>query len=207
MRKTGIFALCVILLLTIPQIQAASFMTGVRCGLNLATWRGNDVIYRYKTLLPGLVTGLELQTNATDFLAVVIDVFYSQKGIKWENLEAVSFIRQHFIELPMLVKFLVPNPSIVKPFLNTGPYFAFSFLSKDVYKIDGEVVDKETVSDYYSRIDFGMCFGSGMDVIFGKTAVSIGIRYDLGFISMDDDHIDKIKNSALTFICGFSWAY
>ncbi len=158
-------------------------------------------------MLPGLVSGFELQTNATDYLAVVMDVLYSQKGAKWAYSDYQSFVRRHFIEVPILIKFIIPNPSVVKPFVNTGHYVAFTFLSRDVYKVDNEDVHEETVSEYMSRVDFGLCFGGGIDILLDKIAFSVGMKYGPGFISVDDDHDDAIKNSVLSFIVGFSWAY
>ncbi len=209
-RKVVILLCFVAVCLRVPA-YSANFMAGVRGGLNLATWYGDDVDNRYKKLKPGLIAGISLQTKARDFIGFMMDIMYSQKGAKWENLGDMLYYRLHYIEVPVMCKLMLPNKTVVKPFTYTGTFIAVTFLSKEYEVEDGKVEDINTISELITRVDFGFTFGGGVDFDFDKIALTLDVRYSLGMITLDgeknfyDDKLAEIKNGVLSIIGGFSW--
>src|SRR5687768_9235211 len=115
--RFSVVAACV--LFTTP-LEAQSFITGVRAGVNYARQVG---IHGASSHLPGVTAGFTVATEITTWLGVQGEMLYSQKGWRagqiWESL--------HYVEFPVLARLAIPltdvdsNPDPgLQPFVLAG---------------------------------------------------------------------------------------
>jgi hypothetical protein len=206
----------VILLATAVSLTSAQKISGgLKAGINLASWHGDDVED---------MTGGDLKRKlgfcGGGFIAfrlgkVVIlqpEVLYSQKGARQreEFLDEVIKVwyKLNYLEIPICIKLMIPVQGKVKPNLFLGPYFGVMITDpRGKVEIDGLTMeeDLEGVKD----TDFGMVLGGGVDIGLGKGKMVFDVRYTLGLTTiieyeLFEENID-LKNNAFSFLLGYSF--
>lgn len=142
MRK---YLACVGVLLMILTISAATaagetkVAIGAKFGLNFPTMTGNLV----DTMVAGVeadagyvvrgIFGVFATIGLSDRWALQPEILYSQKAGDWEwNLKSgeytatiTNLIEVEYIEIPVLVRFTIPQTGDLQPFFYGGPALAF----------------------------------------------------------------------------------
>ena len=189
-----LLALIIIFIFTSMSLFGVDFSYGVKGGVNLAKFVGDDAeksgLYDCKSKI-GFSAGLFASISPIDMIAIQPAILFSLKGTKveLEGFEGYEYDNLYYIEIPLLLKFYPPIPlSIVRLNAFAGPYLGIDVLNryrttdevKDYYKVLG----LETKGEYgdVKTLDFGLVVGLGADI--GR--ILLEVSYSMGMISTDD---------------------
>jgi hypothetical protein len=180
--------------------QGGKMMLGFKAGLNLANVTGDDV--GDTSNKSGLAAGGFMSYSITEIFAIQPELLFTMKGTKASD-EDVSW-SINYLEIPVLLKVTLPTDGKIKPLLYAGPGFGFLLSSK---QSDGTEVD---VKDFTASTDIGIIAGAGIDYKMETSAITFEARYEVGMTSIgkeEDGETPDIKNSVLTFMLGYGFAF
>jgi Outer membrane protein beta-barrel domain len=193
---TLMFLVCIFSTLSFAQMQL-----GIKAGLNLANLSGDDISDTDSRT--GFAGGLFFMYQFSDMFAIQPEAYYTMKGATDKGtIEGFSYdaeIKLDYIEVPLLLKFLIPiKGSGIKPAIFAGPSVGFNLSAKSKIEAGGQTFE-EDMQDVAST-DFGLVFGGGIGFPVGNGELGLDIRYILG-LSTIDDSADKadVKNSVINF--------
>lgn len=186
---------------------AAEIRGGLKAGVNLATWRGADVSNAEFFLdtsaksKMGLVGGGFITFNLSPAFAIQAEALYSMKGAKGEvpgDFKISATIS--YLEIPILVKIMIPTQGSLKPSLFVGPALALKMSAK--YKYEEEGYSESGDIEEAKSSDLGLVFGAGLDI--GRN-IRTDIRYTLGFtkIAESEGVTYDVKNGAFSLMIGY----
>jgi hypothetical protein len=194
----------VLLVLTFSLVSAQKIGGGIKAGMNIANFHGDDVEDSQSKI--GFCGG-GFVSFSLGIVAIQPELLYSQKGAKWEEefLDETWRLTYKFnyLEIPVLVKMIIPVQGKVMPNLFLGPYFGFTITDpRGELEVDGTTMedDLEGVKD----TDVGVVFGGGLDFVLGQGKIVFDVRYDLGLTSLDEEGAD-VKNNVISFLLGYSF--
>ncbi|MGB2763813.1 MAG: porin family protein [Candidatus Aminicenantaceae bacterium] len=154
-----------------------------------------------KAMLLGAVIIMLLLPNLS--FAIQPEVLYTMKGAKIEatvlDITSMWEFNLSYLEVPVLVKFMIPTPGSVKPNLYAGPAVAIMLSGKVKHKIPGWPVEEEDLRNMQDS-DFGLIVGAGID--FGKLMVDV--RYVLGLLTASSTVNSDLKNGVISISVGYS---
>ncbi len=194
--KRFIGLVSVVLITCAANMFAAEVKGGFKVGLNLSniTVKDEDIDFSMST---GVVLGGFVDIGFTDVVSFQPELLYSMKGAEYDEMGEKLEIRIHYLEIPLLLKIGVPiENASVKPYFLVGPALAIK-VSESIK--EGGVEETE---DQAKGFDAGVVFGGGLE--FGR--VSVGARYNLGFMDIDKEEAgeegDEVKNRAISLLIG-----
>ena len=194
--KRFIGLVSVVLIACAANMFAAEVKGGFKVGLNLSniTMKDEDMDFSMST---GVVLGGFVDIGFHDVVSFQPEFLYSMKGAEYDEMGYKIEVRFHYLEIPLLLKIGVPiEDASVKPYFLVGPALAIK-VSESI-KEGGE----EETEDKAEGFDAGVVFGGGIE--FGR--VSVGVRYDLGFMNISkgegEDEGDEVKNRAISVLLG-----
>ena len=198
------------IMLLLPNLSLAKgIKVGFKIGVNNADWHGEDIKETKQRLGEdvkskwGLCAGGFVRFNISKTFAIQPEVLYTEKGAIFEQIFPVGTERWEFnlsyLEVPVLVKFMIPTPGGVKPNLYAGPALAIKLSYK--FKAEGGGVTVEDDIEGMKDTDFGIIVGAGVDI--GKLMVDV--RYVLGLTTTFDDVEDDVKNGVISLMIGYSF--
>ncbi len=202
----------VAIMLLLPSLSLAKGITaGFKIGFNSADVFGGNVAAMEAILGDnfkskwGLCTGGFIQFNISKMFAIQPEFLYTMKGTRFEQQilgETVKMaIKLSYLEVPVLVKFMIPTPGGVKPSLFVGPSIAIELGAKLKTEALGDTT-VEDISDNTQNTEFGLIIGGGLD--FGK--LSFDIRYNLGLTTISISGGEEIKNGVISLKVGYSFS-
>jgi hypothetical protein len=205
-----LIASVVLLLLFSSSSFAQGIKAGFKIGVNNANLFGEDVSTFEEDLGVdlkskwGLSAGGFVQFSIGKVIAIQPELLYTMKGasVKEEVLGEtlkVSF-NLTYLEVPVLVKFMIPTPGGVKPSLFVGPAVAIKLSANMKMEYAGDT-DEEDFSDEIEGTEFGLVIGGSLD--FGK--LSFDIRYNLGLATVSVYEGEEIKNGVISLKVGYSF--
>ena len=199
-------AIVVIFTLTASSGFAQRTTGGIKGGLNLARFSGDDAVDE-QDLLMGYCAGVFISFNLGDTLAIQPEILYTVKGMKLEtggiifNETAESTTEISYLEIPLLLKLSMSTEGSIIPRLFFGPAAAVKLDAKTKFEYAGisEEADVENIKD----VDFGLVAGAGFDV----GIITIEARYTLGLLSINDTELEEIdiRNAVFSVMAGFSF--
>jgi len=202
----------VAIMLLLPSLSLAKGITaGFKIGVNYADFFGEQV-GEIEELLGnefkskwGLCAGGFIQFNISKVFAVQPEFLYTMKGARMEDEIVGETLKVaynlSYLEVPVLVKFMIPTPGGVKPSLFVGPAIAFKLSAKMKIELARAEDLREDVSEDMEDTGFGLIIGGGLD--FGK--LRFDVRYSLGLTSISIDESEEIKNGVISLKVGFSF--
>ncbi len=141
-----------------------------------------------------------------DFFAIQPELIYARLGrnFEWEDLGIEQETYTDYIEVPVLVKLMIPM-DIIMPHAYLGPSFAFRVDGVSDLDVETAVqVSREFDEDDFHSFDFGLRAGLGADIFLGPGAIVIDARYGMGFIDVFDvDDADNIKTWFFSIMGGY----
>jgi outer membrane protein with beta-barrel domain len=190
--------LCFVLLLS-SLVHAQMFAkAGFKGGVNFSTFSGLDV-HEPKTKI-GFIGGGYVAIGLSEFFFFQPEILFSMKGAKFSYPGVDVTDHLNYIEVPVLIKFVLSNYGNTNPYALLGPSIGFNTSAK--YKVEEHGGDDfEEKLDHIASTDVGIVFGLGFDI----RIIVVEARYTLGVTSIDDsEHEYDIKNGVISLLVGFS---
>lgn len=208
MKKFLSMLVAVGLVAATSDVFAGDTSFGVRLGVSLANLTGSDIDLsddETKKMRAGIVSGAYVAIKAGDSIVIQPELLYIQKGTKI-TFDGGSFaINLDYVEIPILLKYIIGGSGSVTPSLFIGP--SIGFLMTATAK-EGES-DADDIKEFQSSSDFGLVFGGGLDFEAGSMDVGFDVRYGLGLTPIDKkfEGFDQsnIKNSAIVVSLGVTF--
>jgi opacity protein-like surface antigen len=176
---------------------------GVKGGLNFSSVDVDDLDASTRTgYAAGLFTNLTLPG-----LSLQGEVLYTVKGFSEGQPRSVSDTefdyREHFIEVPVLLKWSLPLPA-VSPSLYAGPAVSFPVKSEADYGEGWQDIDEDPETAVWS-----ICFGADVTLM---DRLMLDVRYDWGLSAIRktdfgqlDDLDEDIKDRTFSVMVGYKF--
>jgi hypothetical protein len=195
---------------------------GIIGGANLAKLTGYGSSNRI-----GFAGGLMAVLPVSPSFAIQPELMFTRKGATSKLFLTSATSKIDYIELPVLARFEIPAFGRVKPFAYGGPGFAYR-TSCTLGAVYGEAVVQNGVPSYSERAIFTDCdslaspvaglpgvkvsstdvdgiIGAGLAFDVGGRTMTVGVRYDVGFVKLFSD--GDSKNRALSFMGTIEWPF
>lgn len=203
MKKSFFLTLILSLFLLGFNNSNAQIKFGAKAGLNISNVSGDDAGSPDSKV--GLVLGGLIQYQFAKMFGLQPELLFSMKGASEEGGGVKSDLSLNYIELPILVKFLIPlegNKSLV-PSLYAGPSIGYN-VSADLEQTANNQSQSTDISDDVETLDFGLAFGGGIEFPIGNNNLGFDVRYTLGLSSWDNSGADAdVKNTAISLNATF----
>ena len=197
-------ALILFLFSTRSSFAQSSMQIGGQIGLNFATLGGNDSPDGSSSRT-GILLGGFFAYNFAPFFTLQPEILYSAKGASGATQGINYTFSFNYIEVPVLLKFLIPLAPGTPVNINVyaGPDFGFNIASSLNESAGGQTQDIDE-SNNTSGFDFNIMFGGGVGFKVGVTNLFVDLRYSLGLGSAATNAIDlKNRVFALSVGAGF----
>lgn len=193
-------------LLTIIVTPAFSqWSVGIKAGMNIANFVGNDSDGADPRI--GYHLGGYLTKNISESLCIQPELIVNSVGAKTEesgydpdflgNYSIDASFHLTYLSAPVMFLYRLND----KLNLQAGPQVSYLMAGRLYYDLDSDTIDDEGSEDVKSQFkffDFGFNFGIGLD--FGT--VNASTRYSLGLIELPDES-ENLKNSVVQFSLGY----
>lgn len=182
-----------LLLFAASYSNAQNFSFGVKGGGGLNKMNFENFSPDYETDF-GYSFGIPGNYKFTQIFSLEADLFYVQKGTKY-NVPGYHFsYTLEYISLPVLAKFYMPMESAFKPFLNLGT--SVNYLISNQKGIKRIMEPDKTYpfnydpseTDYTSKtksLDYGIIAGAGLDCSLFSHTISLEARYEIGLTDIN----------------------
>ncbi len=197
---------------TLFLIAAVSLVTGqginggFKIGMAVANMHGDDVEDFGQEAKTGLCAGGFIGFGLGNIVTVQPEILYTQKGIKAVDDGGWARFKIDYLEMPVVLKFTMPIQGTIKPYVMTGPYFAYNISAKLAIGDDQNRIERD-MSDAVKDIDFGTVFGGGIDFELPVGKIVFDFRYGLGMITIDEPNGEQadVKNDAFSLTLGYAF--
>ncbi|HEY7395662.1 MAG TPA: porin family protein [Gemmatimonadaceae bacterium] len=192
------------------QTEVRSPRFGVTGGMNLAKLSGDGRAQNRTGFLAGGLVVLPVARN----LSFQPEILFATKGVAASDSGIIGSMKLQYIEVPVVLRLDIPTSSKgIKPFAYAGPAISL----KTGCAIEGSVggisgsVDCDVISgpdpgdvNFHSG-DVGGLVGGGLAFDVGGRLLTVGARYEVGFVSIFSN--DDAKNRVLSFLGTFEWPF
>ncbi len=180
--------LALLTMLSFTAIHAQSVKVGVKGGLNVSTFYGDDADDAAKKV--GFHAGGVFEFVLSDRFSLQPELLFSAMGNKNER---DSKIKQNinYLTMPVIAKFYVIEGLSVE----AGPQMGYMLSSK--FKYDGDSMDWEDITKDF---DFGLTVGAGYRLDNG---LNFGLRVNPSFTDVYDIKDFDVKNIGLQLSVGY----
>jgi opacity protein-like surface antigen len=191
------------------QTTPAQPRFGITGGLTVAKVGGSDV--NDAKLKTGFVGGGVAVFPISPTFSFQPELVYAMKGSKFTDQGTDASFKLNYVELPVLVRYDVPVTGGTKPFLLAGPAFALETTCKISGTDQGTTVTFGC-QDFFNQVgantdtksfDVGAMFGGGLAFDVNGRVMTVGIRYNIGFMKVFSD--TDVKNRVLSFVGSLEW--
>ena len=199
--------LCLVPLAPAQTKLQPGFSFGFKTGFLLADFVGVDVDSAFITKV-GFSAGGLLAYRLGDGIAVQAEILYSQKGSRLSTKVGDVMLREWFrldyLEIPLLLRFLPPMESRIRPMFFAGPYVAFRARFKEQWEFGDESGNDDIPT--FRKTEYGFAAGGGLDFPVGKgTRMTAEIRYARGISSLTNDSSERVRNAVFAILVGFAF--
>jgi Outer membrane protein beta-barrel domain len=202
------------------QLEGRSPRFGLTGGMNIATLSGTDGEAKNHT---GLVVGGLVVIPVARNLAFQPEVLFATKGADFGDATVSGGMKLQYVEIPVVLRLDIPASGGVRPFAYAGPAFSLktgcafegraqgvsaSISCDDVF---GQAGEPNAIT--FRAGDVGGLVGGGLAFDVGGRVLTIGARYELGFISIMSDRTAtpsaniSSKNRVLSILSTFEWPF
>jgi len=195
----------IVVVLLLPLMVISSYGQidlGVKVGINVSTQLESGVSWSGDDLTVGLNAGGIIRYHVNEWLALISDISYIQKGRRYRDLAKSSDIIQdrfHYIIMPLKAEISISEKAGLKGgqklFFAAGPYYGL-LLSAE--KKDDNTSLNETTENY----DYGMSVDLGFEFPVKNQSISFGINYEMG-LSKFAKYDTELRNNTISFNVGF----
>lgn len=185
-------AALMISVVTSAQNEVGQFTLMPKIGLNIASLTGELGLKPYLRM----VSGVEVEYGAAEYLGIVAGVHYSQQGAKFKDYN--DNFKFEYVNVPIMVQYY-PVKGLA---LKTGVQLGFN--AKKRYWVNGTSIDIDdlfTIFDVESKaktLDLSIPFG----ISYEYANIVIDARYNLGTVGVLEN-VDGCKNSVFAITVGY----
>lgn len=206
MKNMSVF-LMVLLALCMVLPARAQVNLGVLGGMNLANVsmdpleEGMDLSSRTAFGFGGV-----LDFDLNESVALHLEPMYLQKGTKADMGGVDIEIKGAYFEVPVMLKYAF-GTSETKPYIMAGPTIGYNLSAKMEVSAAG-YSEEEDIKDDIKSIDFGLGFGSGVNLPMGNYSIFVEARYVLGLTNINDDPDDPdtdVKTKGIQIFVGITF--
>lgn len=188
------------------QLTFPHYRIGFAAGANLADMSDTDDA-DFRT---GFALGTSLMIQLSDKFSLQPELYYSQKGVKGriDDPEAGSIsltLKNDYIELPLLARWTFGDRMMsLRPFVVGGPTLAVVSSCEAEGSSGGASasIDCDEFADV-NNFEFGGVAGVGLQFPVGRSLMSVGARYTMGFSKVFDGA--DAKNRAVSLLVGLAF--
>jgi len=191
----GVVALLV--LSPIACLSAHDVMLGIKGGVNVANFTGDDVFHNSSS--EGAIAGVFARYGLSDSWSLQPEALFTMRGAEFSVDDIQTEQQINYVEIPVLARFGWGHDASFRPSLFAGPSVAFLVKNKIV---DGSEIDLKGATGTRD-VDVGAVLGAGLDYTLGSGDLLLDARYEMGLISWSEDL--NIRNSTLSFMLGYGW--
>jgi len=170
MKKTLV---SIILVLAFTALQA---QFGVKGGINLANWAGDDVDEEGKKALIGPYFGFFYNIECADMFSIQPELVYSSQGVKYELMGQSAKIAASYLNLTALARLNTSSGF----FVGIGPQIGFLLSAK--IKEDGS--DDLDIKDEMKGTDIAAAIAAGYEL---ESGFGFYARYNHSFSKLLED--------------------
>jgi hypothetical protein len=168
----------IVILCIAVLVSAQMFAIGVKGGLNVANFFGNDA--EDMSPVAGFQIGVYSPVASKSFVDVQSELLFTTKGSVeefeyWGDEKITNTYQLSYLELPVLLK--VQIPGWIRPNVYAGGYGAILLSSQ--LKTEASWGDEDETTDIYddtNPVDYGMILGAGIDL----KNITLDARYNIG---------------------------
>jgi opacity protein-like surface antigen len=171
----------------------------------------------------GFRAGAFLRFDISERFSFRPEAIYSQKGATFEgsgstvvNGQSVTVefdvtSRYDYLEIPALLELQIPTDGQIEPYLLAGPTVGFTVSSESEVETTARsggqsASETETQDADIESTDVSAMLGAGvLYQLNSDNALSLDLRYNPGFASLDSDSDADIQNDVITVGVGFSF--
>lgn len=175
--------------ITVATFAQAQF--GVKAGLNLSNWRGDDIDSDETDMLPGFYVGAFYNVKISEMFSFQPDLVFSTEGVKASDADFKYATT--YINLAPLIRLNTKSGF----FVGTGPQIGFLMSAK--IKADG---DSEDIKDEMKSTNFSWALMLGYQL---KNGFGFYGRYNLGLSNIIDADDADIKTSVIAIGLRYSF--
>ena len=209
MKKTFITVMALAafaMLLVVPAQAQMKTELGLKGAVNMANLSGDVTDSKMMLAFGG---GIFARIMPSPQFCIQPEVLYMMKGCKFDDVLTTTDakITASYIEVPVLVKYMIPTEGKISPCIFAGPAVGFLMSAKAKATVDGTEEDVD-IKDNCKSIDFGVAFGAGVDFAVGeKGKLTFDARYTLGLTNLNDieGDDDSIKNGVISVMVGYAF--
>jgi|SRR5687768_400662 len=187
----------ILLIVTILAVAAVQAQFGIKGGINIANWGGDDIedFGDTKTSLIGPYFGIFYNKKiGGGMVSIQPELVYSSQGVQFEDPTFEVKYVTNYLNLTPLFRW---NSSGF--FLGTGPQVGFLISAKE--KIGDQ---EDDIKDDLRSTDFSWAFAAGYEL---RSGFGIYARFNLGLSSIDDDETDPVDIKHRVFQVGLRYAF
>jgi len=177
-------------LLGLSSVNAQDINFGIKAGVNLANFSGDDV--ENNAMKIGAYAGAYANLGLTEKIFFQPELLFSMQGVDAD--EGDGSTKLNYINIPLMFQYGLTEEIR----LELGPQVGM-LLSADLDNGEQEVDFK----DEMSSIDFGMNVGASYNMDNG---LSVSVRYNMGLTEVMDSEIfeSDAKNSVISIGVGYA---
>lgn len=169
-----------------------SVKTGVKGGINFATFTGADATYDSRT---GFVIGGFAKFSLPDTpYSIQPEIHYSQRGAVDDGNE----IRIDYLDVPVLLKYSFSQGGSVQPNLFAGPYASMRLSAEQEGGAGGLFGGSSNIESQTESVDYGALIGAGFDVEVGTSIFTVDARYGFGLADVFRNESGKNRLFSVT---------
>lgn len=226
MKKLFTLLFLVVLLFSFSIIKAQPTISlGARAGLSLANLSFDPDIPSQisKSSRTGFKIGGLAEIGFIPMLAVQIEPMFATGGTElsgpifnngFSSVSGKITYKISYLEIPILLKFKIPVPGSISPYVFAGPNIGFIMSSKESDEPSGYNSSETDLKDYVSSVNFALDFGAGAGFkVNALTTVLLDVRYSLGLTNVLNDKgkqnyggNQSIKSNAIQIVAGVMFA-
>jgi hypothetical protein len=201
--------LSLIVLLTFVSFAQVKF--GITGGVNFSNFYGEDA--KERDTRTGLSVGLFID-NDSDGWGFNPQLLYSMKGAKQSSSETSMggvvteyelTSKYDYIEIPLLIRYVIPMTGNVEPVLHAGPYVGYLASSRNKVSVteSGRTYDIEKEIKKQFGVDAGLRLGAGVKIQLAEHQIGLSVDYSFGFFNLND--YTEAKNSCFSIMAAYSF--
>lgn len=174
-----------------PILAQDAVKTGAKGGLNFASISEGNFDTR-----TGFVVGGFAKFSIPDSpLSIQPEAMYSQQGGERNGNQ----VRLDYLQVPVLFKFALAKGATVEPNIFGGPYAGLRLLAEQDGGTGGLFGSGTNIENQTEQVDYGLAFGTGLDIEVGNLIFTMDVRYNFGLSDVFTAESGKHRVVALTF--------